>query len=104
MFKVALIEPTFKFCGGDHGIEEKPSEKYAECPIGIFITKVKNKNLRFYKQKNKSFFKQFGVNPKHYRIHVREGWSYPTKEEAIERLMYEVKHCSHAVKTRFGWV
>ena len=104
MFKVALIEPTFKFCGGDHGIEEKPSEKYAECPIGIFITKVKNKNLRFYKQKNKSFFKQFGVNPKHYRITVREGWSYQTKEEAKKRLMYEVKHCNHAVKTRFGWV
>ena len=103
MFSVALIEPTAKFCGGDPSVEEAPAKKYAEYPVGIFITKVNHKYLRRYKGKYKQFFTDFKVNPKDYRIHVREGWSYSTKKEATKRLKYEVKHTGHAIKTRFGW-
>ena len=103
MFSVALIEPTFKFCGGNHSLEDAPAKKWAECPVGIFITKVKHKNLQRYKGKHKAFFRQFSVNPKNYRIHVRQGWSYPTKLEAIQRLRYEVMHTGLARKASFGW-
>ena len=103
MFRVVLLVPTFKFCGGDPGVLESAADKYAACPSGILITKRNPKDFRVVKQKNNLFFKQLGLNLNDYCVEDR-GWNFETLYEAQTKLRYEAENCGHYILSTVGWL
>ena len=107
MYKVCVIEPTFKICGGNHRKDEGPALVYSEFPTGIMITTRKGE-FRKVKNENKSFFTQLKQDPKKYCVwrgfSNKQDWEYQTHEKALEKLLYEAKGCGHYVKSNSGWL
>jgi hypothetical protein len=104
MYRVVILEPTFKTCGGNHRTEDVPAEKYATFPTAILITQRDPKEFRMVKRKNKSFFTQFSLNPKDYCAADYE-YNFETLEEAREKLMYEAYGRGDYIRTQCGfWI
>ena len=103
MFRVVVIQPTSKACGGDPATEEKAAESYASFPTAILITQRPANELRKLKVKEASFFKQLGVNSGDYTASDRLG-EYHTIAEALKKLKNEAVNVGHYVKTTNGWV
>ena len=102
MFRVVFLEPTFETCGGNHRTEDKPAEEYAKWPTAVLITQRKPEDFRMVKFKNRSFFKQFGVNYHKYCCADYE-YNFET-QEAKKKWLYEARGRGDYVKTRQGWV
>ena len=96
---VVKIEPTFKACGGDHSTKKKPAERYAEFETAICWTK--SRKMGNYKKSCSSFFAQVGENCSQYWAKIY--WSYATKKEALDKVLYEAKHCGHYIRLDGVW-
>lgn len=100
MFKVIVIQPSNVRCGGDPATEESAAKVYGSLPTGIIVTRIDE--LKVAKYKHRTFFR--AANQKyHDYIMSDRGWHFPTKKEAVSKMLYEARGAGHLFQTKYGW-
>jgi hypothetical protein len=104
MWTVVFIEPTNEFCGGCHKTEAGPAEKYNECETVVLITEREEKNWYKVKFENRDFFTQQNLNRSNYCVATRDGFTFESKGDAYNRMLYEARGRGDFVRVGSRWI